>query len=145
MSNRIFFYLIMMTLMGIGILFFFNLTPLLGRHEGPETYLKYNEIRGIAVQHHQLLYTLNFAQQNQLIDLLNHSVKITDFTGDIQKPDIEKIIIYRFRGAEDLVINPISYVDENLVYFIPEWNPNGYLMDISGGQLQTLLSQTYDN
>jgi hypothetical protein len=99
----------------------------------------------MAIAHNQLLYTLNFKQQNTVIDILNKAIHIIDIRpGQRQPPNIEKIVIYRFNNQPDLVINPIAYVNQNLVFSIPEWEQEGYFMELSNGALKQLLSQTYD-
>ncbi|MFI5343323.1 MAG: hypothetical protein ACHQUC_03785, partial [Chlamydiales bacterium] len=109
-----------------------------------EPYLKYNQMQGVAVQHNTLLYTLNFQQQTDLVTLLNRSVRVLGVKPDKhEKPKVEKIIIYQF-GKSNVIITPIAYLNGNLVYSAPAWNADNYLMEISDGELQKLLDQTYD-
>lgn len=144
MNNRLLFSLTGVVIVGMLILLALNMTATLTGHPPRETYLKYNQIRGIEVGHNNLLYTLNFKQQNTLVKILNRSVKVVGLKpGKHQKPAIDKIIVYRF-GLPDLVITPIAYIDDNLVFTVPEWDANGYLMELSDGNLRKLISQTYD-
>lgn len=145
MNNRTFVYLTGLVIIGMLVLLALNMTSILtGQPEGQE-FLKYNHVRGMAVDHNQLLYTLNFNQQNRVIDIINRSVRVVGVKpGKRQKPDINKIIVYQFDGKPDLIINPIAYVDDNLVFSVPEWESEGYLMELSEGNLQKLLSKTYD-
>lgn len=122
-----------------------NLTSILTGSPPPQNFLKYNEVRGMEVGHNKLLYTLNFQQQNEVIEILNRSVRVVGLKpGKHQKPNIDKIVIYQFDSKPSLTITPITYIDDNLVYSIPEWNSDGYLMEISDGDLHQLLSKTYD-
>lgn len=145
MSNRLLISMTLLVLLGMAILLGLNLTAIFSGNRPSNAYLDPNKVRGIAVRHNQLLYTLNFSQQNEVINFINRSNPIAEIIpGKRQNPNVDKIIIYQFGGAEDLIITPIAYVNNNLIYSTPQWNPNGYLMDVSEGKLQKLLSQTYD-
>lgn len=143
MSNRTLTYMIIGMVVGIAILLMINLLSVI-QVTTPDKYISPNNVRGSAVEHNQLSYTLNFAQQNTLISLLNRSVPfgITPQPGR-PAPDFEKIVIYQFNNAPDIIIIPIAYVDDGLLFSVPAWNPNGYLIDVSHGELKTLLSQIY--
>lgn len=144
-SNRAVFYMTFLVLAAMAALFIINFKGILGGQVISQTYLKPNFVRGMAVKHKQLIYTLNFQQQNQIVDILNQSVKTQQVKpGKQQVPEIEQIIIYQFDGKPDLIITPLAYVDNELIYTNPAWNSNGYMMEVSNGQLQKLLSQTYD-
>lgn len=145
MSNRTLIYMTGLVLLGMGILFALNLGQILIGSPPNQTYLKYNEVRGIAVKHRQLLYTLNFAQQNSTIDILNQSLLLAEVKpGTTQPVDIEQIIIYQFEGKPDIILTPIAYVDQQLVYQSPLWSPQGYFMEVSVGEFKKLISQSYD-
>lgn len=146
MSNRLLVYLTSLVIAGMIVLLSLNLTSIFSGKARNQTYLRYNEVRGMAVKHNNLLYTLNFDQQNQVIDILNHSVRVLGVKpGKRQPPKIETMIVYQFDDKADLVINPIAYVDGNLVFSVPQWASEGYFMEVSDGALQTLLSQSYDD
>ena len=145
MSNRTIFILTFAVLAGMGILLAMNVLSFLGGHPAGQTYLKYNDVRGIAVGHSGLLYTLNFQQQNDVIELINRSAPITEIkAGKRQQPNIEKIVVYLFGNQPPLTITPIAYVNENLVFSVPAWSHDGYFMDLSDGDFHKLLAQTYD-
>ena len=145
MTNRTLLYLTLLVLVGIAILFALNMTSILTGQPEDQTYLKYNNVRGMAISHNQLLYTLNFKQQNSVIDILNKAVRVVGVKpGKRQKPTFERMVVYQFDGQPDVLINPIAYVDKNLVFSIPQWEKDNYLMELSEGDLQQLLSQTYD-
>ena len=145
MNNRIVLFFTIAVLAGMGILLAINMSSILTGQPAHQTYLKYNNVRGMAVGHNQMLYTLNFKQQNDVIDILNRSVRVLEVKpGKRQKPNIEKIVVYQFDHLPDLIITPIAYVDGNLVYSVPQWNEDGYMMELSDGDMQKLLTQTYD-
>lgn len=145
MNNRTLVYSTSLVILGMLILLGLNMTAIMSGKPENEKFLRYNHVRGMAVNHNQVLYTLNFTQQNKVIDILNRSVRVVGVKpGKREKPAIDQIIVYQFDGKPDLIINPVAYVDKNLVFSAPEWEPEGYLMELSEGDLQTLLSKTYD-
>ena len=146
MSNRYLIYLTMLGLLSILVLFGININAISSGKPPQGKYLKYNQVRGIAVRHNQTLYTLNFQQQNALIDLLNESFKVASIKeGPRQNPNVDRIVVYQFDNKPDLIITPITYIEDDLIFSVPEWNENGYLLDISEGRLKKLLSETYDS
>lgn len=144
MSNRTLFYLTALVLISMAALLTFNLSTILKGESFTPDYIRRNHVRGMAVEHHQLLYTLNFQQQNDVLDILNRAIPITDIKGNREEPLIEKIVIYLFDDQPDLILTPVAYVNDDLVFSNPDWNPDGYLMEVSAGRLHQLLSQTYD-
>lgn len=145
MDNRTLFILTGCVLLGMILLLAINLTNILTGEPPNQAYLKYNDVRGMAVSRNQLLYTLNFQQQNSIIEILNKAIPIDEIkSGQRQPPNIQEMVVYQFQGAPDITLTPIAYVDQNLVFSAPQWQHNGYLMELSEGDLQKLLSQTYD-
>lgn len=145
MNNRTLVTMTCLVILGMLVLLGLNMTTIMSGQPANEKYLRYNHVRGMAINHNQVLYTLNFNQQNKVIEILNRSVRVVGVKpGKRQKPAIDKIIVYQFDGKPDLIISPVAYVDNNLVFSVPEWEEEGYLMELSEGGLQTLLSKTYD-
>ena len=138
------FYMTALVLAAILVLFGFNLISMFW-NPYPETYIAHNQIRGMATQYHGKLYTLNFDQQNEVIDLLNKAVAVTpDQQIEGTKPEIEKLIIYRFNSS-DIDVTPISLVNDQYILSVPAWKKDGYLKDVSSGELVKVLSNTYDH
>lgn len=133
-----------MMIAAILILLGLNMTSILTGQPLNQKYLRYNDVRGMAISNNKMLYTLNFKQQNTVIDILNAAVPIDKIEGNRTPANIEQMVIYQFDNAPDIVLIPIGYVKKNLVFAAPKWVPNGYLMELSDGNLQKLLSQTYD-
>lgn len=144
MSNRTLFWMTGLGILGIAILLLMNALPMMGVSHS-ETYLKLNDVKGIAVEHNGKPYTLNFEQQNELIGYLNKSVPTTETASGSKKAllPISKIIIYRFNKPE-LIITPVEYQNHQLIFSAPEWNREGLMKDKSGGSLEKLLSKTFD-
>jgi hypothetical protein len=141
MDNRLMTMMAIFVVLGIALLFVINLTPVLQKPI-TQTYLARDTVRGVEVVHKGKPYTLNFEQQNSMITLLNASLPIKAGV-PTSSLDFEKVIIYVF-DAPNIILTPISYVDENLVFSVPNWNKAGFLKDNSAGELKKLISQTYD-
>lgn len=144
MSNRTLIVLTSLFFVGIIVLFSINMTSILTGQQPKQTYLQYNNVRGMAIVQNKLKYTLNFQQQNKIIDILNEAVPITELKENRKPPNIEKLIVYQFDGLPDIELTPIGYQEKNMIFSAPKWVENGYLMEVSEGNLQKLLAQTYD-
>lgn len=128
------------------VLFVLNFTGFF-HSAASQRYIAPVEVRGVAVEHDDKLYTLNFDQQNSVITLFNQSVRVGSegiAEGDLPDLGYEKIHIYRF-GKSNIVITPLALVNRQLLFRAPEWNPDGLLRETGPGELNSLLSQTYDH
>ena len=146
MNNRMLAILTGLVILGMIILLGINMTHILTGEPINQTFVKYNDVRGMAVEHDKKLYTLNFEQQNAVINLLNRSVPVDEIKKDALEPDpkgIQKLIIYRFDNKPDTVLTPVAYDNQDFIFFVPEWVPNGYLLDLSEGELKNLLTETF--
>jgi hypothetical protein len=145
MTNQTLFFLTALVLIAIAVLFALNIKSVVRGKPLGEYFLKYNEVRGIAVQHNDKLYTLNFKEQNAVIEILNRATPITKIdNGSRTKPDFQKIVIYQFNNKPDLIVTPITYLDNNLIFSQPAWDKENNLIEMSDGELQKILSQSYD-
>jgi len=145
MSNRKLIILTSLFFVGMFALFSINMTSILTGQSPKQTYLKYNNVSGMAVVHNKLNYTLSFKQQNRVIDILNEALIVGELAGNRKPPNFEKLVIYQLDHEPSIELVPIGYLEDNsMVFSAPTWAPNGYLMDISQGDLQKLISQTYD-
>ncbi|MBA3720999.1 MAG: hypothetical protein H0W88_01190 [Parachlamydiaceae bacterium] len=145
MNNRMVGYLTALVILGIIVLFAVNFNAILKGQTAPQIYLKYNEVKGVGIKYKGKVYTLNFDQQNKVVDYLNLSIPIKNITTGLREPsDIENIIIYQFDNKPDLTLTPVTYLNHQLVYSMPEWNSQENLIEQSNGKLQKLISETYD-
>ena len=146
MSSQIVNWMTAAVVAGIFILLAMNLSTHLQITGPHEVFIKPGEVKGSSVEHKGKLFTLNFNQQNNLIDYLNTAVPVkkSDYENAVNKTEISKIILVRF-NAPDIEITPIGLEGKNLVFSAPTWNNSSYLMDLSGGQLVPLLESTYDH
>lgn len=159
MNSRITLYMTLAVVLGIIIILGINIADAFGIT--PSKYISPNEVRGSAIEHHNTLYTLNFNQQNTLIEALNQSVPISVKEQELRKEatsfDFDKIIIYRF-DAPDIEIYPIAFVSKgysvqsqnllnqpHFIYSAPIWNPQGLMENVSLIDLKALFAETYDH
>ncbi len=142
MPKRSLFFLLL-GLGCIGLAMLLNLVAVLWP-KNPSTFISAENVRGMAIEHHGLLYTLNYEQQNQTLDILNLAKPFHEESIPRQDLDFEKIVIYRFHG-DDIEIKPIAWLNQELAFSSPSWNGGTVLQEKSSGLLQTLLSETYDH
>lgn len=112
----------------------------------PDVYITRNDVRGMDIQYKNTLYTLNFAQQNEVIDILNQGVLVApEVSKNEKKPDFEKLILYRF-DKSDIEIVPFNIDnDNNYTFSVSDFSKTKNLKDTSRGTLQELLLETYDH
>lgn len=145
MSNKTTTILLAIVIASMAMLFVFNISGLYVKTE-PEKFISRNQISGMAVEHNGKQYTLNFEQQNQVVSILNRSIKVGlegYLTGDEASFDYDYLIIFRFNEGE-IKIKPVSFANRQLIFQAPEFNPDGLLREIGPGKLNRLLSETYD-
>lgn len=106
--------------------------------------ISHNGVRGSAIVVNQIPYTLNFAQQNNVIDALDHAVAVSKDTvsAESERPFFQKLIFYRF-NQPDLVVQPIEQRRTALLLDIPEWSTTHYYLDASSEELTTTLKGAF--
>lgn len=163
MSRRITIIMTIAVLSGFMIIVLVNIASMVGFI--PAKFISLNDVKGVAVEHKGELYTLNFAQQTLLIDVLNRSFVVTQEDVDKKKihfsdaPEIDKIIIYRFNEPNvQIEITPVAYVskkanvlvnnpleDVNIVFSAPLLSPHGLLEEYNDDEVYKMLKTTYDH
>ena len=143
-SNKAVLWMTFAVILGMVVLLVVNMVQILSNPKKGK-YLPFNEVKGMAINHKGLLYTLNFDQQNSVIDYLNLSLPVGEaaLKYNAGPLDFTQLVVYRF-NKPDLVITPVQYDGNNLIFSCKEWNPQGYLKDISYGSLKDLIATTYD-
>lgn len=149
MSNRTLLILTALMLAGLAILVAINMSDILMGQSPNQFLIRYNDVRGMAVSHQGKEYTLNFQQQNQVVDFLNQSTALDKLESDQQLSlDMQKLTIYRFNGEPDIVLTPVAEFEDDLVFsvppLVPPFIPRQYLLESSEGSFKKLLMQTYD-
>lgn len=139
--NRLIPLLTLAVLAGMAIILMFNLSSLFVEPKN-ERFLAYNGVRGIAVEHGKKLWTLNFEQQNSVIEMINRCLAVGKREGEALNLPVDRIVVYQF-NAPDLFITPVGFEGDNLILESKELHP-GSLLDISNGNLNTLLQSSYD-
>lgn len=111
-----------------------------------DQFLTNDGVKGVELYHNNTPFTLNFDQQNFLIGSLNKGEKIGKelIKRNSSLFPYSKIVVYQF-GKPTITLTPISIIDQNIIFEAPEWNPNGYIQESSGGELLELLSKTFDS
>ena len=155
MSNRTIFYMTFTVIAGILVILGINAAQAFGSFR--PKYLAPNDVRGMAIEHNKLLYTLNFEQQNALLEILNHSIpidsKIPQEDQSKTPLEFERLVIYLFEGP-DIEIKPVGYFKKAspidgtmldlLVFSAPKWNPRGLMQETTLEDFKKLISNTYD-
>lgn len=145
MSNRTLTFLVVIFFAAMGLLFLVNFSGIFS-HKTDEKYISLNDVRGMAVYHSNKPYTLNFEQQTESLGFINRAFVIdkTEVSSDAPPMEISKIVIYRFGKQSDIVITPIMYKNDELIFSAPVLEKDRYLKENRRGKLKKLLSQTYD-
>lgn len=144
MTNRSLFFLSGIAVFAILALFLLKLSPS-SLSAVPEKYISHNDVRGSAIIYNDLPYTLNFEQQQNLIRYLNMAIPVgvKAFKINDNLP-VKKIIIYRF-NAPQIELSLITYDGKDVIFSAPNWNPGGYLRDVSDGEFRKLLEGAHDH
>lgn len=144
MSTRLINSLAILAIVGIFALFASHFIPMVWT--GPkQKYVEYNDVNGIDVSKGTLPWTLNFKQQNDVLDRINQSIMIkkSDFQPSQDKFPFESITIHRFKD-KDIILKPIGKKNKNIVFSVPQLSNDTYLQDVSEGDLLSFLETTYD-
>lgn len=135
-------------LIAIGVAFLLNMFPIFQNGGVGPVHLSNGEVRGMALYYKGKPYTLNFNQQEAMVNYINRSIPVgtPDLKRAVSEPTFEKLVIYRFDGKADVTLKPIAYLkDWNLLYTLHELYPDGYLQDISLGDMHRLLDQIHQD
>lgn len=101
------------------------------------------EVKGSAIQHKSSIYTLNFEQQNALIELLNRGKIVRANRSQQVNPEITAILIYLFNQDSPLALTPMT--NDYSLFAISDWGGERFLAAYEPKSLQLLLSSTYDH
>ena len=145
MSNRTLLILTVIVIIGMGVILALNVMPVFFQ-DAPPKYLTPGEIQGSAAQAGNAFYTLNFEQQNALIDAINASSKVE--TAQEGRKDtsfaIEKIDLYFFTG-KTLSLKLSTTTDNELLFSADEPPMEGIFKENTKGALKKLLNQAIDS
>lgn len=107
------------------------------------TLLPPNNVWGIEVVYQGVPYTLNFTEQQDMLELINRSLAIGKLSAKpTPLPGLDKISIYLFTGAQ-LDLWPVDFTEDNLYFHAPSLLKQGYLMDVSGGSFAELIQHVH--
>ncbi len=142
MSNQVIRILTIVVIVAMSFLLLFNLKKWLPGGTS-EPYLQSKTVTSITIVEEGKEYPVATGALPNFIGYINHSVPVEGIRkeGKKEKPRFEKIVIVRKEDV-DAIITPILYVDDNLIFSAPQWNPHGYMLDLSDGYLQELILKT---
>ncbi len=129
-------------LVGIAFLLSINLYSVFAQKAPPEGVLKYNYVRGVEIVHLKTPYTLNFAQQKQVISLLNSAENMTATVAPTSF-EFEQLTFYLF-DAPDAILKPIANDAGSFIFSFSTNNGEKIFKEKTPGSFLALLSQTYD-
>ena len=103
------------------------------------------DIRGMAVMHKGLSYTLNFDEQRLATEAIARAVEVkkVDYPTVDTNFNFDKLVVYRF-NAPDVELLPIHYRENNLVFSVPTLNASAYYLELSGGELKQMINASFD-
>lgn len=142
MDSRTLTYLLILAVAAIA-LFLMNRSTSVFTPAQDDKFISPYDVRGMAIVHAGKPFTLNFNQQNACVDGLNRALPITRLRPQsaINLP-FEKLVIYRF-DQPDINLPLADLADGTLVFQAQDWNPGGYLTEITVGDMWKMLSQAY--
>jgi hypothetical protein len=149
MNNRTLQLMIIMMIAAVTFLLALNIAPYFTKNaagSASSLHINAREVKGSSVIYMGKTYTLNFDQQNILIDGLNAAIPVG--ANDIfpeKIPDYGQFEIYFFNDSPKLVLKPVGVVGSNLVFKIPEWNKEGWIKDVTDGRLLNLLKNSHSD
>ena len=98
-----------------------------------KVFITSGQVRGMAVSKDSTLYTLNFEQQEMMIDFLNQLEPVESASGETSP--FEKIIIYRF-DRPNIEVKTVAIVNMELVLSLPDLKK-----ETSDGKMLNLLQE----
>lgn len=108
-------------------------------------YLEANQVLSIKlVGFDRTEQELNQDNQTAMITFLNKAVPVDKeaILKKATKAKVDKIVIQRI-GDKAIDITVIGYAGHNVIFYEPNWNPNGLMLDQTDGPLKTLLEQYF--
>jgi hypothetical protein len=145
MNNRTLLLITTLLICILTILLFLTLRPVFQSQKYSQ-FLSYNGVRGMATIYKDQPYTLNFQQQNEMIEILNSAIVANNdiLTEKIETANFDFLQIYLF-NAPGVLIKPIGYEKDELIFSTSAWNPQKNLRTMSNGRLRKLIAETYDH
>lgn len=123
----------------------------------PAKYISANDVKGVAIEHDDKMVTLNFEQQNAVIEILNRTILVSpEEAKKIIHTDpipVSKIVIYRFKG-DDVEVKIVGYLGKNskiesermitMVFSVPQWNKSSLIEESFPNEMLKVLSKAYE-
>jgi hypothetical protein len=107
-------------------------------------FIQANDVRGMEIVFRDRPYTLNFNQQQEMLELINRCVPVGKIRGaKTPLPGFSKIVVYLF-GQPNIELAAIDFSENEFYLQSPTLNPGGYLMDVSAGRMARLVESAHD-
>lgn len=145
MSNRTLQLLIFLSIAAVVFLLAINFLPYI-TSKNSDLKLNFQDIKGVSVVYNGKTFTLNGTQQATLVSGINAAIPIgrTEFTAETI-PNYGQFEIYFFKNDVKLTLKPVGLMGKNLVFKVPEWNRDGWIKDVTDGELLDLLKDSHPN
>jgi hypothetical protein len=143
MSPRSAIYAAIIIIVMVGLVILQHLIPIASSGRS-EDQLSPNDVRGMAVVYKGKPYTLNFEQQLEMVEYINRLIPIGKLRDTpTTYPGLDKVMVYLFNRTP-LEFIPLDFDNTSFVFRAPALRPQGYLMDITNGQLLHLIESAHD-
>lgn len=107
-----------------------------------DNFLSAGSVQGVTLKSHGKIYPLNLEQQNRIISILRKATAADDDLLSTQPtpPSIDKLIVHSL-DIPDVDVIPLGYVDGNMVFQMERWQPEGFMVENSDGELKEILQK----
>lgn len=146
MKNSTLVSLTIVVVIGIFILLFLNFFPKIhfSGAPPPSSSIPIEGVRGSSVVHDGVPFTLSYEEQQLAVQTIARAVKVKKTDSPPPPPfTFDKMIFYLFNGP-DLEIIPVQFINQSLIFSIPQLDPKMYFMELSGGQLLQMINHSFD-
>lgn len=146
MSNRTLTVLMIAMIGAVAALFLINYGVVFQEAVTPPLIAK-KEVRGVSIEHKGKVYTLNFDQQNAVIEVFNNALKVgpeSYFPKDKKSFEFTRVLVHRF-DKPDLEMTPYGYTAGELLYRIPALYSEGLFEEAGPRPITPILKEAYSN
>jgi len=105
--------------------------------------LQADNFQGSSVEKDALSFTLSFEQHQMLISSFSKALPFKAGTPLDTKVGFSEIYLYRF-NAPPLVVEPVGYENNNLVFSSSDWEEGALFVETSDGLLRASLQQAVE-
>lgn len=137
MRERSFYYAAAALFSLLGVLVLINFYIAQSQNEQVYKFLSPYELRGMSVEQENISYTLNFKQQNQVLEILNNGTYMEKALVFQDNKSFDGVTLYLFDGKPNIHLKTIGEMDDNVIF----QKDSGYLFEHSDGKLEEILEE----